>query len=75
MEAIDRRAESECSTTSMHPSSLGRPYTPSLLDDSSASNPDAETYLDTPQKDSRDALLEGRVPAVVMACTSWRLRS
>ncbi|KIM72598.1 hypothetical protein PILCRDRAFT_739458 [Piloderma croceum F 1598] len=76
VETIDYRAESECSTTSTHPSSLGRPYTPSLPDDSSTCNLEAEAYLDTSQKDSRGALLEGRgASAVVMACTSWRLRS
>jgi len=42
-EVIDRGAESESSTTSStHPPSLGRPYTPSLPDDSSEAEPDAE---------------------------------
>jgi hypothetical protein len=41
--AIDREAESESSTTSStHPPSLGRPYTPSLSDDSSEVELDAE---------------------------------
>jgi len=46
IEVIDRGAESECSTTSTHPS-LGRPYTPSLPDDSS----DADSL----RKDSTDS--------------------
>jgi hypothetical protein len=76
VETIDCRAESQCNVTSTHPSSLGRPYTPSLPDDSSACNLEAEAYLDTSRKDSRGALLEGRgASAVVMACTSYRLQS
>lgn len=75
VETIDCRVESQRSTTSMHPLSLGRLYTPSLPDDSSACNLEAEAYLDTSRKDSRGALLEGRgASAGVMACTSCRLR-
>jgi hypothetical protein len=49
VELIDRGAEGENSVTSTHPSSLGgRPYTPSLPDDSS--DPDAD--LDSLRKDS-----------------------
>jgi hypothetical protein len=52
-EGIDRGAESECSTTSsMHPS-LGRPYTPSLPDDSSDADADADA--DSLRKDSTDS--------------------
>jgi hypothetical protein len=54
METIDRGAESECSTTSTHPSSLGRPYTPPLPDDSGASDPEAEADPDTIRKASTD---------------------
>jgi hypothetical protein len=44
---VDRGAESESSMTSTHPSSLGEcPHTPSLPDDSSASDPNPDVDLD-----------------------------
>lgn len=44
---VGRGAESESSMTSTHPSSLGeRPHTPSLPDDSSASDPNLDVDLD-----------------------------
>jgi hypothetical protein len=46
---VDRGAESECSTTSTQQSSIGRPYTPSLLDDAS----DAD--VDSLRKNSMDS--------------------
>jgi hypothetical protein len=46
----DRGAESESSTTSMHPS-LGRPYTPSLPDDSSDADADADADANSLCKD------------------------
>jgi hypothetical protein len=50
---FDRGAESESCTTSTHPSSLGEcPYTPSLSDDSSTSDPNPDIDLDSLRKGS-----------------------
>jgi hypothetical protein len=77
VEPIDRGAESECSTTSTHPSALGQPYTPSLPDDSSASDPDPDANLDSLRKDSTDELClkDAGAVAVALTFTNWRLRS
>lgn len=74
VEPIGRGAESECSTTSTHPSALGQPYTLSLPDDSSTSNANAD--LDSLRKDSTDELClkDAGAVAVVLTFTNWRLR-
>ena len=61
---VDCGAESECSTTSTQQSSIGRPYTPSLLDDAS----DAD--VDSLRKDSMDSDVE-RVHCAPVGSVPW----